>query len=72
MNARFKGKKLRLMKREAYRLNEVIKERTKELEKIESNSNIQTMLKTSQQGNQKDKEEDRKHKWKDKESKRWK
>ena len=49
MNARFKGKKLRLMKREAYRLNELIKERTKELEKIESNPNIQTMLKTSKQ-----------------------
>ena len=37
------------MKREAYRLNEVIKERTKELEKIESNPKIQTMLNTSQQ-----------------------
>ena len=49
MNARFKGKKLRSMKREACRLNEVIKERTKELEKIESNPKIQTMLKTSQQ-----------------------
>ena len=49
MNAGFKGKKLRSMKREAYRLNELIKERTKELEKIESNPNIQTMLKTSQQ-----------------------
>ena len=49
MNARFKRKKLRSMKREAYRLNELIKERTKELEKIESNPNIQTIFKTSQQ-----------------------
>ena len=49
MNARFKGKKLRSMKREAYRLNELIKERTKELEKIEFNPNIQTIFKTSQQ-----------------------
>ena len=48
-SAKFKGKKIRSMKREANKLNELIKEQTKELEKIESNPKIQTMFKTSQQ-----------------------
>ena len=37
------------MKREANKLNELIKERMKELEKIETNPNIQEMFKTTQQ-----------------------
>ena len=48
-STKFKGKKIRSMKREANKLNDLIKERTKELEKIESNPKIQTMFKTSQQ-----------------------
>ena len=48
-SAKFKGKKIRSMKREANKLNDLIKERMKELEKIESNPKIQTMFKTSQQ-----------------------
>ena len=48
-SAKFKGKKIRSMKREANKLNELIKERTKELEKIEKNPNIQEMFKTTQQ-----------------------
>ena len=37
------------MKREANKLNELIKERTKELEKIEMNPNTQEMFKITQQ-----------------------
>ena len=37
------------MKREANKLNELIKERMKELEKIEMNPNIQEIFKTTQQ-----------------------
>ena len=48
-SAKFKGKKIRSMKREANKLNELIKERIKELEKIETNHNIQEMFKTTQQ-----------------------
>ena len=48
-SAKFKGKKIRSMKREANKLNDLIKERMKELEKIESNPKIQTIFKTSQQ-----------------------
>ena len=48
-SAKFKGKKIRSMKREANKLNELIKERMKELEKIETNNNIQEMFKTTQQ-----------------------
>ena len=48
-SAKFKGKKIRSMKREANKLNELIKERIKELEKIETNPNIQEMFKTTQQ-----------------------
>ena len=48
-SAKFKGKKIRSMKREANKLNDLIKERTKELEKIESNPKIQAIFKTSQQ-----------------------
>ena len=44
-SAKFKGKKIRCMKREANKINDLINERTKELEKIESNPNIQTMFK---------------------------
>ena len=48
-SAKFKGKKIRSMKREADKLNELIKERMKELEKIKTNPNIQEMFKTTQQ-----------------------
>ena len=48
-SAKFKGKKISSMKREANKLNELIKERMKELEKIETNPNIQEMFKTTQQ-----------------------
>ena len=48
-SAKFKGKKIRSMKREANKLNELIKERMKELEKIETSPNIQEMFKTTQQ-----------------------
>ena len=48
-SAKFKGKKIRSMKREANKLKESIKERMKELEKIEMNPNIQEMFKTTQQ-----------------------
>ena len=48
-SAKFKGKKIRSMQREANKLNELIKKQTKELEKIESNPKIQTIFKTSQQ-----------------------
>ena len=48
-SAKFKGKKIHSMKRETNKLNDLIKERTKELEKIESNPKIQTMFITSQQ-----------------------
>ena len=44
-SAKFKEKKIRSMKREADKLNETIKERMKELEKIETSSKIQEMLK---------------------------
>ena len=47
-SAKFKGKKIRSMKREANKLNEVIKERMKELEKVETNPKIQTIFKPSQ------------------------
>ena len=48
-SAKFKGKKLCHMKREAAKLNEQIEEKTKELRSIETSSNVQTMFKTSQQ-----------------------
>ena len=48
-SAKFKGKKIRSMKREGNKLNELIKERIKELEKIETSPNIQEMFKTTQQ-----------------------
>ena len=48
-SAKFKGKKIRSMKREVNKLNELIKERMKELEKIETSPNIQEMFKTTQQ-----------------------
>ena len=47
--AKFKGKKIRSMKREANKLNDLIKDRTKELEKIESNPNTQGIFKITQQ-----------------------
>ena len=52
-NARFKGKKIRFVKREASKLNELIKERMKELEKIEKNPNVQETFKSSQQTKEK-------------------
>ena len=48
-NTKFKGKKIRSMKREVSKLNETIKERMKELEKIETSTKIQEMFKTTQQ-----------------------
>ena len=48
-SAKFKGKKIRSMKREVNKLNESIRERMKELEKIETNAKIQEMFKTTQQ-----------------------
>ena len=48
-SAKFKGKKIRSMKREANRLNNLIMERAKELEKIETNPNTQEMFKITQQ-----------------------
>ena len=48
-SAKFKGKKIRSMKREVNKLNELIKERMKELEKIETSPNIQEMFKITQQ-----------------------
>ena len=52
-SAKFKRKKIRHMKREANKLNETINEKTKELEKIETNPNIQRMFKTTQQSKEK-------------------
>ena len=48
-SAKFKGKKIRSMKREVNKLNESIRERMKELEKIETNAKIQEMFKATQQ-----------------------
>ena len=48
-SAKFKGKKVSSMKREANKLNDLIKERMKELEKIETNPKIQEMFKITQQ-----------------------
>ena len=48
-SARFKGKKIRSMKREAAKINEKIEERTKELKSIEGNPISQEIVKTSQQ-----------------------
>ena len=48
-SSRFKGKKIRFMKREATKLNERIQEKTKELKSIEANPMSKTIVKTSQQ-----------------------
>ena len=48
-SARFKGKKIRSMKREATKINERIEEKAKELKTIEVNPTLQTIAKTSQQ-----------------------
>ena len=48
-SAKFKGKKIPSMKKEVNKLNELIKERIKELEKIETSPKIQEMFQATQQ-----------------------
>ena len=48
-STKFKGQKIRSMKREATKLNERIQEKTKELKTIEGNPISQTIVRTSQQ-----------------------